>query len=137
MRGPVIVDTNVLVAGLLTRDAQSPVARVLDAMLSAGFPFVVSESLLAEYRTVLIRLGLRKQHGMSVDEVEMLLTDIAHHAIVLQPAEGPVVPDPGDQLLWDLLATRSDLTLVTGDMALQADKAMRRRVLSPRQFLGG
>ena len=106
-------------------------------MLSAGFPFVVSESLLAEYRTVLIRLGLRKQHGMSVDEVEMLLTDIAHHAIVLQPAEGPVVPDPGDQLLWDLLATRSDLTLVTGDMALQADKAMRRRVLSPRQFLGG
>ena len=137
MRGPVIVDTNVLVAGLLTRDAQSPVARVLDAMLSAGFPFVVSESLLAEYRTVLIRLGLRKQHGMSVDEVEMLLTDIAHHAIVLQPAEGPVVPDPGDQLLWDLLATRSDLTLVTGDMALQADKAMRRRVLSPRQFVGG
>jgi len=137
MRGPVIIDTNVLVAGLLTRDAQSPVARVLDGMLSAGFPFVVSEALLAEYRTVLFRPGLRKQHGMSVDEVETLLTDIAHHAIVLQPAKGAEAPEPGDQLLWDLLATRSDLTLVTGDMALQADKAMRRRVLSPRQFLGG
>ena len=46
-RPAVIVDTNVVVAGLLTGDATSPVARILDGMLAATFPFVVSEALLA------------------------------------------------------------------------------------------
>ena len=30
----VVVDTNVLVAGLVTADAQSPIARILDGMVS-------------------------------------------------------------------------------------------------------
>ncbi|WP_309640015.1 PIN domain-containing protein, partial [Methylibium sp.] len=62
-RPAIIVDTNVVVAGLLTKDETSPVARILDGMLAAAFPFVVSEALLAEYRTVLVRPTLRKLHG--------------------------------------------------------------------------
>ena len=54
-RPAVIVDTNVVVAGLLTKHEASPDARILDGMLGAAFPFVVSEALLAEYRTVLVR----------------------------------------------------------------------------------
>lgn len=134
-RPAVIVDTNVVVAGLLTGDASSPVARILDGMLAAAFPFVLSEALLAEYRAVLVRPALRKLHGLSVTEVETLLTDIAQHAIVLAPGVGSPAPDPGDQLLWDLLAARADLLLVTGDRALQVDAAMGARVLSPRAFV--
>ena len=133
-RPAVIVDTNVVVAGLLTGDASSPVARILDGMLAAAFPFVLSEALLAEYRAVLVRPALRKLHGLSVTDVETLLTDIAQHAIVLAPGVGSPAPDPGDQLLWDLLAARADLLLVTGDRALQVDAAMGARVLSPRAF---
>ena len=136
-RQAVIVDTNVVVAGLLTGNAASPVARILDGMLAAAFPFVVSEALLAEYRAVLVRPALRKRHGLTVTEVDTLLTDIAQHAIVLTPAVGPPAPDPGDQLLWNLLAAREDLLLVTGDQALQDDAAMRARVLSPRAFVDG
>ncbi len=44
----VIVDTNVVVAGLLTANDSSPVASILDGMLAAAFPFVMSEALLAE-----------------------------------------------------------------------------------------
>ena len=44
-RPAVIVDTNVVVAGLLTAQEASPVARILDGMLAAAFPFVVSEAL--------------------------------------------------------------------------------------------
>jgi predicted nucleic acid-binding protein len=61
----VIVDTNVVVAGLLTGNEASPVAQILDGMLSATSPFVVSEALLAEYRAVLIRSSLRKLHGLT------------------------------------------------------------------------
>jgi uncharacterized protein len=136
-RPAVVVDTNVLVAGLLTANDTSPVARILDGMLSAAFPFVVSEALLAEYRTVLVRPGLRKLHGLTVAEVETLLTDIAQRAIVMAPVAAAQAPDPGDQLLWELLAARADLLLVTGDKALQRDAGMQPRVVSPQAFVEG
>ena len=140
-RPAVIVDTNVVVAGLLAADDASPVARILDGMLAAAFPFVVSEALLAEYRAVLLRPRIRKLHGLTVDEVEALLVDIAQHAIVLVPRAVPVAPaaqpapDPGDQGLWDLLAARADLLLATGDKALLADRGMQPRVVTPLSFV--
>jgi putative PIN family toxin of toxin-antitoxin system len=133
----VIVDTNVVVAGLLTKQATSPVARILDGMLAAAFSFVFSEPLLAEYRDVLVRPALRKLHGLTVAEVETLLTDIAQHAIVLAPAAPPPAPDPGDQLLWELLAARGDLVLVTGDKLLLTDVGMRGRIVTPHNFVAG
>lgn len=133
----VIVDTNVVVAGLLTANDASPVARILDGMLVAAFPFVLSEALLAEYRTVLVRPSLRKLHGLTVAEVETILTDLAQHAIILAPVTAPPAPDPGDQLLWELLAARADLVLVTGDKLLLQDVGMQGRVISPQAFVAG
>ena len=134
-----IIDTNVVVAGLLTAHTDSPVARILDGMLSATFAFVVSEALLAEYRTVLLRPKLCKLHGLSEPEVDTILTDIARHGIVLTPSSGPNMtpnaPDPGDQFLWELLNTRADLVLVTGDKLLLADLAMQQRVILPQAFI--
>ncbi|HEX4584789.1 MAG TPA: PIN domain-containing protein [Burkholderiaceae bacterium] len=133
----VIVDTNVVVAGLLTGNDASPVARILDGMLSAAFPFVVSEALLAEYRSVLMRSQICKLHGLAAAEVDSVLTDLAQHAIVLIPVPAEAAPDPGDQLLWDLLAARPDLVLVTGDKRLLKNVAMRGRVISPHTFVAG
>jgi polysaccharide export outer membrane protein len=45
-----VVDTNVLVAALLTAQADSPTARTLDAMLDGSLMFLLSPALLAEYR---------------------------------------------------------------------------------------
>lgn len=133
-----IIDTNVLVAGLLTSHADSPVARILDSMLSANFSFVLSEALLAEYRAVLARPHLVKMHRLSADELDTILLELARHAIVLTPAQSgtaPKAPDPGDQFLWDLLSCRDDLFLVTGDKLLLQDHAMRNRVFSPQMFV--
>ena len=133
-----IIDTNVVVAGLLTMHADSPVARILEGMLGATFAFVVSEALLAEYRAVLVRAKLRQLHGLSEAEIDIILTDMARHAIVLAPVRTtatPMAPDPGDQFLWDLLADRVDLVLVTGDKLLLQDEAMRERVILPKTFV--
>ncbi len=122
-RPAVIVDTNVVVAGLLTRQDASPVARILDGMLAAAFPFVVSEALLAEYRTVLVRPNLRKLHGLTVAEVEAILTDLVQHAIVLVPVASPPAPDPGDRLLWELLSAKADLVLIRATSCCSAMRA--------------
>ncbi|MBE0472885.1 putative toxin-antitoxin system toxin component, PIN family [Rhodoferax sp.] len=132
-----IIDTNVVVAGLITQHAQSSVVRILDGMLRAEFGFVLSQTLLTEYRSVLERPKLRKLHGLSEPEIEIVLTDIARHAIMLAPLinpKVPVAPDVGDQFLWDLLASRSDLTLVSGDKLLLQDAVMQGRVILPQAF---
>lgn len=135
-RGLVIIDTNVVVAGLLTSHDRAPVAQILDGMLAAAFSFVVSPDLLAEYRDVLARPEIMRLHGLTIPEVEAILTDIAQHAIVIDPQPADAAPDPGDQLLWNLLYARADLVLVTGDKLLLADATMRGRVVSPRGYVG-
>lgn len=107
-------------------------------MLRAAFAFVVSESLLAEYRAVLVRPKLLKLHGLSGAEIDIILTDMARHAIVLAPvrtAATPMAPDPGDQFLWDLLADRADLALVTGDKLLLQNETTRERVILQAIFV--
>ncbi len=135
MLPPVIVDTNAVVAGILTNQADSPVARVLDGMLSAVFAYAISDALLAEYRTVLRRPPLRKAHGLTSNEIDAVLVDLAQHAIVLAPIRALPAPDPGDQHLWELLAARDDLVLITGDKRLQRDRTMGSRIVSPAVFV--
>ena len=131
-----IIDTNVVVAGLLASRPESPVARILDGMLHASFRFVLSEALLAEYRAVLLRPHLVKLHLLSEPDVDTLLADITQHAIVLSvPTQHALqAPDPGDQFLWHLLASRTDLVLVTGDKRLLDAPNMANRVQLPSTF---
>jgi predicted nucleic acid-binding protein len=130
-----IVDTHVVVGGLLTAAGASPLTRVLDGMLAAAFPFVVSEALLAEYRAVLEQPRVRELHGLTAAQINTILTDLAQHAIVLAPAPADAAPDPGDQVLWDLLAARPDLCLVSRAKTLLQSAALRGRVVSPRDLI--
>ena len=137
MKPAAIIDTNVVVAGLISAQIHSPVVRILDGMLAASFAYVASEALLAEYRRVLLRPRLQKLHGLSEADVDTLLIELAQHCIVLTPAKTAALnaPDPGDQFLWDMLASRGDVLLVTADKRLQQDAAMASRVLSPQAFV--
>lgn len=130
-----VVDTNVIAVALMTASVDAPTARILDNMLSGKFPFVVSSFLLAEYQDVLNRPKLRKRHGLSRREIESLLVALAEIAIVLEPVTGPKAPEPGDQHLWDLLASRDDLCLVTGDALLIRARNPPSPVLSPADFI--
>ena len=78
---------------------------------------------------------LGRLHGLTVDEVEAVLTDLTQHAIVPPPSAARPASVPGDQLLWDLLAARAELLLVTGDELLLRDAGMRGRVISPGAFV--
>lgn len=118
-RRAAIIDTNVVVAGLITSDGEAPTARVLDGMIGGRFPFVLSVALLGEYRGVLLRDRIREAHGLGDDDIDAILTAIASTAIVREPTiTAGRAPDAGDQYLWDLLASIPDAILVTGDRAL-------------------
>jgi len=144
MRRQVVVDTNVVVSGLLTRDPLSPVASIVDGMLSGRLRFLLSSRLLAEYRDVLLRPRVQRRHGLTVAEVDELLTDIAVMAAWREPpatsGDGSrpggetAAPDPGDDHLWELLRQADDAILVTGDALLVERPPAFAPVMTPRAF---
>jgi uncharacterized protein len=128
-----VIDTNVVVAGLLTGNAASPTARILDAMRKGAFPFLLSSALLAEYREVLLRKKIRALHRLSEREVDLLLTVIATHAIVREPEVRAGAPDAKDNHL-SLLGSEQGSVLVTGDHALAQSPPPKASVLQPGEF---
>ena len=129
-----VVDTNVVVAGLLTRDLASPVARVLDGMLTGRFSYLLSPALLREYRQVLLRPAIASRHRLTAVEVDAVLTELVANARWREPASELQAPDPGDNHLWALLAERG-VVLVTGDRLLLESPPAPASVLSARSFL--
>jgi len=126
-----LVDTNVVVSGVLTGKDSSPTTQILDGMLSGRIPFLISVELLAEYRGVLLRPKIRHRHQLSEDEVDRILTDLAANGIPVRL--GPQVPLTGDDYLRWVLESDSSAVLITGDAALA--KPLGKRARSPRSFM--
>ncbi len=127
-----IADTNVVIAGLLSSRKDSPVSRILDAMLDGRLLFLLSPALLAEYRRVLLRPKLVELHRLGADEIDELLTNLTANAVWREPVASQVVPDPGDNHLWALLLSQPQGILVTGDRLLLDNPPKHHLVLSPK-----
>lgn len=131
-----VVDTNVVVAGLLTRDVTSPTALILDEMLRGHLRFAVSEKLIAEYRKVLLYPRIAVRHRLNERELDGLLVDLLSNALVREGDDVAYeVPDPDDVFLFQLLATLSEGVLVTGDKALLKRGPKWAEVLAPDAFV--
>ena len=132
----VIIDTNVIVSGLLTSDQGAPTAAILDRALSGEIRALLSVDLLTEYRSVLLRPRIRSRHGLDESQIDAILTAIAENAVVCEPINPPTAPpDPGDLHLWSMLAARPDAVLVTGDQALVDGSPDWAAVVTARAFV--
>ena len=132
-----IIDTNVVVAGLLTQNPDSPTRWILDGMLKGQFPFLLSPNLLAEYREVLLRPRIATLHGLDETEIDQILTELVANAVFRDPESTyPVqAPDPGDNHLWALLACEAGVALVTGDKRLFDNPPDGGVLLSPAEAI--
>lgn len=130
-----VIDTNVGVADLLTAASRSPVALVLDAMLSGTLVFLLSPALLDEYRSVLLRPKLTKLHGFTEAQTDQLLVALMAIAIWREPKAGSPAPDRGDEHLWALLSAYSGSILVRDDRLMRENPPTRSSVISPGTWL--
>ena len=128
-----LIDTNVVVAGVLANERESPTARILYAMLAAALPFLISVELLAEYRSVLLRPKVRRHHDLGDEEVDAILEELAFHGILRLLSDSFDPPtDTGDAHLFALLAAEPGAILVSGGHRTVAEvlKMARRPVIS-------
>jgi uncharacterized protein len=137
-RGPwrlAVVDTNVVVSGLIGGSTGSPPQRVLDAMLDGRLRFLVSVDLLAEYRAVLLRPFAVERHGLAETEIDELLERLALLAVEapLISASGALPAGVGrqDAHVARLVLEMPGAVLITGDRALRDALAGQALVASP------
>jgi predicted nucleic acid-binding protein len=140
-----VVDTNVAVSGVFGAGSTTPPRQILEAMLRGRVRFVVSESLVYEYRRVLLLPSIVRRHGLTEGRVDELLRTLLENAAVRKPEkggaagsaaqeEGPIPSLPGDEHIIDLLSVESKAVLVTGDRLLADAVGGWREVLSPAGF---
>jgi len=130
-----IVDTNIVVAGMISADPASPPVQILDAMLNGALMYLMSAELLDEYSAVLHRPRISRQHGLTDDEIDTVLTELVANAIWREPAYTTSAPDPGDDHLWALLSSQAESLLVTSDKLLLENSPATSSVISPRHFV--
>lgn len=131
-----VIDTNILVSALITNQNKSPTCQIVDGMLRGRFPFLLSLDLLAEYRTVLLRQKIQKLHGLTEEEIDIIVTEITATGMVRDPPTVRIKGlDPGDQHVWDLVNFHQNTTLVTGDHALRKIALNHFSVLTPQEFV--
>jgi uncharacterized protein len=134
-----LIDTNVVCAGLVTRDAASPTALIVDAMVAGTMGHAVTLPMAGEYDAVFCRPKLQRLHGLGNDELEQVVAALVRHAVMLEAPAAQAsaqvsAPDAGDQFLWDALAANSRAALITGDKRLWSAAPMQGRVLSPADW---
>ena len=126
-----VVDTDVVVSGLLTRDSRAPAARILDGMLAGRLHFLLSDPLLAEYRAVLLAPAVARRHGLGADDVDRVLEGVVVNAVWRACA----ATARGDAHVAALLRAEERARLITGDAAvLRATLRGGRPAHTPAEF---
>ena len=107
-----VIDTNVLVSAFITKNLDSPTAKVWSAVLNYDIIPMYSEEIIEEYTDVL----RRKKFNIP----EQLIKDALNH-IMVNGVRGERVlsddffPDPKDIVFYEVALSKDDAYLVTGN----------------------
>ena len=111
----VVIDTNVLVSGLLGRNPSSPTVGILNHLLTSKEVItpLYCEEIFQEYEKVLHR----EKFGFDQDEVEEVLNRIKDIGISSQRILSKTYfPDPNDVVFYEVALSKEDSFLVTGNI---------------------
>lgn len=114
----VVLDTNVLVSAVLSRD--SPPDSILRAWRRGSFELVISTRLLGELENVLARPRIRRHLRWSTDERTAFVTALSEDTLVVTPEEElrVIQADPADNRVLEAAVRAEADYIVSGDRHL-------------------
>jgi putative PIN family toxin of toxin-antitoxin system len=135
----IVLDTNVLVTAFRSSDGASN--RLLLAVAQRRIIALSSTALFLEYEAVLKRPEQRLAHGLGIEEIESVLSNLAAicEPVDLEFAWRPQLPDPDDELVLAAAVNgRADAiaTFNVGDFEFGAGR-FGVKTLTPGQVLKG
>ena len=127
----IVLDTNVLVAGLLS--PFGPCGEIVRMVSSGELTLSFDARLLTEYEEVLARPKFK----LAKDKVAALFDHVVHRGFTV--ASSPLshaLPDPDDEPFLEVAIAAKVVCLVTGNQAhFPPDLCQPLTVLSPSEFL--
>ena len=127
----IVLDTNVLVAGLLS--AHAAPARVLQSILAGEVSVCYDSRIVAEYRQVLARPKFAFDQELTEDVIDWIEVS---GELLIPPPLSVSLPDPDDVMFLEVAVAANVDCLVTGNLR---HFPQRRRhgvsVLKPMQFV--
>ena len=126
-----VIDTNVIVSSLLTRNHDSATARVMNAVYEGKVIPLVCDEILGEYEEVLHRAQLK----LDPAKCDYILSLIRDQAEPMHPVHTDAsMPDEDDRIFFEIALAGQDLfdsRLVTGNLK---DYPKADFVVSPSEF---
>jgi putative PIN family toxin of toxin-antitoxin system len=108
-----VVDTNVIVSGMITSNSASPTAEVLDCLSEKHITPMYCDEILQEYESV---LG-RKKFKFPKEKIEKFLKMMKSDGIASNRIpSNEVFTDPKDIVFYEVALSKEDSFLVTGNI---------------------
>lgn len=126
-----VIDTNILVSALLSKNEDAATVQVLSKMFLSAFTSLFSDEILSEYSQVL----KRKKFHFSEHLVNQLINAIEKTGQKVYPAfTGEVLPDMKDLPFYEVVMEKQHegAYLVTGNMKHFPSKHF---IVTPREFI--
>ena len=126
-----VIDTNVIVASLLTKHHDSATVRVMDAVYSGKVVPILNEEIISEYRDVLHRRRL----GLNAEKCNFIISLISDLGITLERIKSDIqMIDEKDRVFYEIALAGAEVgnsKLVTGNIKHYPEVDF---VVTPSQF---
>ena len=126
-----VIDTNVLVSALLTKNEDSATAKIIYAISNGPIVPLYSEDIFEEYDEVLHR----KKFPFSEEKIQGILRVIEQFGIKVEPSStGEQLIDPDDLLFYEVVMEKreDEAYLVTGN---QRHFPKREYIVTPAEMI--
>lgn len=123
-----VIDTNVIVAALRTKNHDSPTARVMRAIFSGDVIPLFNGAILNEYRDVLYRDRLQLDK-IECDNAISFIIDKGRNLQAVPSIDD--FPDPDDRVFYEVALAEPNSRLVTGNLKHYPTSPI---VVTPAQF---
>lgn len=108
-----VIDTNVIVAALLTTNQLSATVKVVNALLNGTIKPLYNEEILTEYDDVL----RRAKFHFTTATIDLLINEIRRVGINADRVNTDEhFPDPDDAVFYEVALSKDDAYLVTGNI---------------------
>lgn len=127
-----VIDTNVFISALITKNPEAATVKVLEAVLSGDITPLYHEDILAEYNEVLHRSKFKITENI----INMLLNSIRKYGIEVFPQPtGEILIDMDDLVFYEVAMEKRDdnAYLVTGN---QKHYPIKDFIVTPSEMLG-
>ena len=126
MSQKVVIDTNVLVSALLSR--QGNPAQIIDLILDRRLVFIYCTNIIVEYEKVLFR----KKFNFNNELVRILINTLQYSGFNLEPRPSNIpFSDETDRIFYDT-AANSKAVLITGNIK---HFPKQNFVMTPTEFI--